>query len=257
MVDKSLSTGLELTKLRRAVLQMAHMSQEGHVPSALSIVEPIYFVFREWDLGIDGRDAFILSKGHGCLALYAVLAELNLIGKDDIESIGRHGSSLGGHPDSTKIRNVTASTGSLGHGFPIAVGMAYSKLHLASGGRVMALLGDGECNEGSIWEAALLAANHRLNNLIAWVDYNRSGDRAIALDSLADKWGAFGFSVIEVDAHDLEEISKALNSQQDKPVAIIGHSTKGKGVSFMENSPQWHHSLINEETLSSALRELT
>jgi transketolase len=243
-------------ELRRSILTMAFDSQEGHVPSALSIVEPIYTVFKEWDLGEGGDDTFILSKGHGCLALYSVLKSLDLITSEELKLIGANSGALGGHPDVTKVPSVRASTGSLGHGFPMAVGLAYSKKHFSKGGRVLALLGDGECNEGSVWEAALLASNHGLSNLVAWVDYNHSGDRAVSLEPLVDKWAAFGFQVVEVDGHDLGEISQALRMEREKPTAIISHSVKGKGVSFMENSPQWHHSLIDAGTFESAMKEL-
>ena len=246
----------ESLAIRRKILQMAHKAQEGHVPSSLSIVEPVLAVFTDWDVGPRGLDSFILSKGHGCLALYAALASKGLLKSQDLDSIGQKGSALGGHPDMTKIEGVEASTGSLGHGLPMAVGLAYAKMHFMGKGRVFALVGDGECNEGVIWESALLASHHKLRNLTVWVDYNRSGDRALDMEPLAAKWKAFGFQVFEIDGHDLQAIRATISIESDKPTAIIGNSTKGKGVDFMENSPQWHHSPINAEALALGLEAL-
>jgi transketolase len=246
----------DVTSLRKSVINMAHSAQEGHVPSALSIIEPVLAVFSDWDALEGGQDSFILSKGHGCLALYAVLGKFGVISDDELHRVGRVGGLLGGHPDMTKIPAVIASTGSLGHGLPIAVGLAYAKLHFEGAGRVFALVGDGECNEGAIWESALLAKQHRLRNLVVWVDYNHSGDRALDLGSLAGKWRAFGFHVLEIDGHDFQSVRHAIQASSDSPVAIIGHSTKGKGIAFMEDAPQWHHSKIDDQALADGLRVL-
>jgi transketolase len=243
--------------LRRSILSIAFNAQEGHVPSAMSIVEPLYVVFRDWDVGEGGSDSFILSKGHGCLALYAVLGNLGLVSPEDMKSLGSSKGILGGHPDMRKVPGVLASTGSLGHGFPMAVGLAYSKRYFSGSGTVFALLGDGECNEGAIWEAALLASTHGLSNLVAWIDFNHSGDRALSLEPLAEKWAAFGFRVLEVDGHDIQEIERALMLVGDAPTAIIAHATKGKGVSFMENAPAWHHSVLDEDSFEIAMKELS
>jgi transketolase len=242
--------------LRARILLSAYSSQEGHVPSALSIIEPILAVFEEWDVFPGGRDSFVLSKGHGSLALYAVLEDFNLIESGQLERVGRAGSLLGGHPDSTKIPGVIASTGSLGHGLPMGVGLAYSKKNFEAGGRVFVLIGDGECNEGSIWEAGLLASTHGLSNLTVWVDFNHSGDRAIQLEPLAAKWEAFGFEVIEIDGHDYPKVLTSVSTSNSRPTAIIGHTVKGKGVQFMENSPQWHHSNLDADTYMKAISGL-
>jgi transketolase len=248
----------ELNRLRLEILQTAHLAQEGHVPSALSILEPILSLYNSWDFHPSGVDTFILSKGHGCLALYVVLAEKGFIQKSDLDSFCKYGSVLGGHPDSTKINGVAASTGSLGHGFPLGVGMAYAKKYLSKDeGRVFVLLGDGECNEGSVWEAAMLVNHHNLGNLVTWVDFNHSGDRAVTLGDLASKWKSFGFEVEVIDGHDIGAISKSIGAINDRPKVIIGNSIKGHGVSFMENDPAWHHSVIDEETLRLAKQELT
>ena len=214
-------------------------------------------VFRDWDLTTGGSDSFILSKGHGCLAQYAVLGSLGMITPQDMKLLGASKGILGGHPDMQKVPGVVASTGSLGHGFPMAVGIAYSKRNFSVSGKVFALLGDGECNEGAIWEAALPASNYGLNNLVAWIDFNHSGDRALALEPLAEKWAAFGFRVLQIDGHNLQEIEMALKLEGDAPTAIIATAIKGKGVSFMENAPSWHHSVIDTKSFELAMKELS
>lgn len=247
-----------LNQLRLEIVRMAHRAKEGHVPSALSILEPVLAVHALWDVGPQGQDTFILSKGHGCLALYAVLAELGLIEQSELQRFCAFGGNLGGHPDSTKVAAITASTGSLGHGYPIAAGVAYAKKYLhGSKGRVFALLGDGECNEGSIWETALLANNHNLTNLVTWVDFNHSGDRAINLGNLEQKWTSFGFEVVSLDGHDMIAIKRVLSSNADRPLVILGNSIKGQGVSFMENNPSWHHAKIDDSALARATKELS
>jgi transketolase len=248
----------ELKRLRLEILLTAHRAQDGHIPSALSILEPILSVYSNWQFYPRGPDKFILSKGHGCLALDVVLAEKGYIQKSDLDNFCEFEGNLGGHPDSTKINGVTASTGSLGHGFPLAAGVAYAKKYLSRDqGRVFALLGDGECNEGSIWEAAMLVNHHNLNNLITWVDYNHSGDRAVGLGDLASKWESFGFEVRVIDGHDMDSIVAAVQTLSERPVVIIGNSIKGHGLSFMENNPAWHHSILSDEDLSLAKQELT
>jgi transketolase len=247
-----------LDQLRKRILEMAFLAQEGHVPSAFSIVDGLRVIYSVFDLNPGGSDTFVLSKGHGCLALYAVLEAQGLLSKEEIESFAKHDSKLGGHPDRTKIEAVSASTGSLGHGLPMAVGIAYSKAYLSNSpvGRVITIIGDGECNEGAVWEAALLASHHKLRNLIVWIDYNHSGDRAISSDLMRDKWQSFGFCVSEVDAHQESAIRQVLSRETHRPLAVIAHATKGKGISFMENAPEWHHKILDKETLESALKEL-
>jgi transketolase len=248
----------DLKRLRLEIVTTAHRAQDGHIPSALSILEPILSVYSDWQFSPEGPDRFVLSKGHGCLALYVVLADKGYIKKSDLDSFCEFGSDLGGHPDATKINGVTASTGSLGHGFSIAAGIAYAKKYLTrDGGKVFALLGDGECNEGSIWEAAMLVSHHKLNNLVTWIDYNHSGDRAVGLGDLAGKWESFGFEVLAIDGHDMDSIAGAIQAVGDRPIVIIGNSIKGHGLSFMENNPAWHHSILSDEDLRLAKQELT
>lgn len=240
---------------------MAFDSGEGHCPSALSIIEPVLLAHKIYNfLDSDGResgeDSFILSKGHGCLALYAILSMFGSIELKDLSRLGKDGSNLGGHPDRNKVEGVIASTGSLGHGVPIAVGLAYSKKYFSKVGKVLVLCGDGEANEGTIWESALLASEHKLDNLKIWIDFNKSGDRALKLDPLGSKFEAFGFQVVEVDGHDLVQVEEALRYTSDRPVAIISHATKGKGVRFMESSPEWHHKKLDLQFFKLAMADL-
>lgn len=246
-----------LAQIRIRVLEAAHLAQEGHVPSALSVIEPIYAVYENWDLKPGGLDSFVLSKGHGCLALYAVMEKFGHLSSAELESFCEFHSKLGGHPDSTKVSGITASTGSLGHGYPIAAGIAYAKKHFKGTGRVFALIGDGECNEGSIWESAQLVRHHNLKNLLTWIDFNHSGDRAIDPGDLFSKWQSFGFTTVEVDGHNLSEIKSVLDLQTKTPLAVIAHSIKGKGVSAMEGNPAWHHTRIDQEFLQQAILGLS
>lgn len=247
-----------LKELRREIVNTSFKSGSGHVPSALSILEPIFAVYRNWRIG-DGRedDSFLLSKGHGALALYSVLAFSGVISQRDLDEFCTAEGRLGGHPDSTKVPGVVGSTGSLGHGYPMAAGIAYAKRNLSSTGRVFALLGDGECNEGSIWETALLVSHHNLSNLLTWVDYNHSGDRALGLGDLSEKWRAFGFQVVEVDGHHFADVEEAINRKYSSPAVIIGNTTKGKGVAFMENNPAWHHTSMDKDAFDRAVEALT
>lgn len=194
-------------------------------------------------------DRFILSKGHGCLALYAVLGEIkNFCGYD---------SPFGGHPDSNKITGVEASTGSLGHGLPMAVGMALGSKIRKLDNRIFCLVGDGECNEGTIWESALLASHHKLSNLCCIVDYNHSTDRALKMSDIAAKFDAFGWYAVWIQGHNHREIEHALTYyRKDMPVAIIANTIKGHGVKRMENDPAWHHRAPTDQELAEILEEL-
>jgi transketolase len=245
-----------IRELRLRTAEVAHKAQDGHVPSAISILEPTYILFKEFDVTLGGANRFVLSKGHGILSLWVVMERFSLLGGAELDKFGTFSSPFGGHPDRLKAPQAVASTGSLGHGLPIAVGIAYSKLHFGPRGHVFSIVGDGECNEGSIWEAALLASHHKLANLTVWIDYNRSGDRALLLDSLSEKWKSFGFDVMEINSHDLASVRAALSFRSDSPVAIIAHSTKGKGITFMEDQPAWHHGIISDEDMAQIRGEL-
>lgn len=247
--------------LRRTILKTICQGGGGHIPSSLSIVEILTVLYHSIlninpeKPGEPERDRFILSKGHACVALYAVLAQRGFFDRRHLETFGKRGTILGGHPDMHKIPGVEASTGALGHGFPFGTGMALAAKMDKKNYRVFVLLGDGECQEGSIWEAALFAPQHKLDNLIAIIDYNKLQamdrlDKIVSLDPLVDKWRAFGWEVREVDGHDLfrlQEVFKAVPFATGKPNLIIAHTIKGKGVSFMENAPIWHYRLPNKE----------
>jgi transketolase len=209
------------------------------------------------------RDRFVLSKGHACAALYAVLAETGFFPLERLSTHYQDGSLLCGHA-SHKVPGVELSTGSLGHGLPVAAGMAYASHLSGRGHRVFVLMSDGECNEGSVWEAVLFAAHHRLKNLIAVVDCNQLqgiGHVAdvIRLEPFADKWRSFGWAVREVDGHDPAALRAALSAisyQPGRPSCVLARTTKGKGVSFMQNSVLWHYRVPAGDELQSALAEL-
>ncbi|MDD5680729.1 MAG: transketolase [Candidatus Omnitrophica bacterium] len=257
-------------EIRRSVLKTICSGGGGHIPASLSIVE-ILTVLYNGVLKVDpkdpkdpGRDRFILSKGHAGVSLYAVLADKGFFDKKHLDTFGRRGSSLGGHPDMHKVPGVEASTGALGHGFPFGVGVALAGKMDKKDYRVFVLLGDGECQEGSIWEAALFAPQHRLDNMTVIIDYNRLQamdrlDKIVSLDPLSDKWKAFGWAVREVDGHDilkLQNIFKSVPFEAGKANLIIAHTIKGKGVSFMENVPIWHFRLPNDGEKRIACAEL-
>lgn len=195
------------------------------------------------------RDRCILSKGHGCLAQYVLLAEKGFFPLDTLDTFCRRDSILGGHPEAAKIPGIEASTGALGHGLPIGVGRAIALRLQGSDARVFVITGDGEINEGSVWEAALSASKHRLGNLVVMIDYNKvqsAGATAEILDlePLADKWRAFGFATQEVDGHDVEALRGLLQKlpfAADRPSLVICHTIKGKGLSFAEGDANWHH----------------
>lgn len=241
--------------LRRYVIDAMRGGGRGHLGSSMSMVE-ILRVLYDSVLKFDpqnpqavDRDRFILSKGHGCLALYAVLADRGFFPVSELESFCRPTSRLGGHPERGKVPGVEASTGALGHGVPIGVGIALALRLQKSSSRVFVLTGDGEINEGSNWEALMAAAKHKLTNLTVMVDYNKlqSYGRTVDvldLEPLVDKFKSFGFVTHEVDGHDvsaLETIMEKLPFAESAPSAIICHTIKGKGFPFAEGNPEWHH----------------
>jgi transketolase len=195
------------------------------------------------------RDRCILSKGHGCLALYAILADKGFFPIETLDTFCKRDSILGGHPEASKIPGVEASTGSLGHGLPIGVGRAMALRIRKSDRRVFVVTGDGEINEGSVWEAALSASKHGLDNLTVLIDYNKiqsAGTTAeiLNLEPLDDKWRSFGFATAEVDGHDvgaLRSLLRRVPLAPRRPTAIICHTVKGKGIGFAEHDPEWHH----------------
>jgi transketolase len=241
--------------LRRLVFDALIAAGRGHPGPALSLIEIIRVLyddvmrFRPAEPGWNGRDRFILSKGHGCLALYAVLADHGFFPTATLKTFCAFDSILGGHPEYGIIPGVEASTGALGHGLSIGLGMALAQRIKNQDARVFVAMGDGEINEGSVWEAAMAAGKHGLDNLTAIIDYNKLqsyGPTAQVQDMepLADKWRSFGFAVTEVNGHDvaaLRQTFTALPVAVGKPSAVICHTVKGRGIPAAENNPDWHH----------------
>jgi transketolase len=241
--------------LRRLVVRALQGGERGHVGSSMSLIEIMRVLYddilryRPEEPKWRDRDRMILSKGHGCIALYVMLAEKGFIPLEALDTFCRRDSILGGHPESGKVPGVEASTGALGHGLSVGVGMALAARMQKRDSRVIVVMGDGEINEGSVWEAALCAGKHRLSNLTAVIDYNKiqsaGPTREIQdLEPLLDKWRAFNFATVDVDGHDvaaLGSVFKQLPLDKDRPSAIICHTVKGKGIAFAENDANWHH----------------
>jgi len=241
--------------LRRLIVRGLEGGGRGHVGSSMSLVEILRVLYddvlryRPHEPKWADRDRMILSKGHGCLALYAILADKGFIPIEALDGFCQRDSILGGHPESAKVAGVEASTGSLGHGLSFGVGMALAQRIRRRDNRVFVVMGDGEINEGSVWEAAMCAAKHKLANLTALIDYNKIQSAGFTrdiqeLEPLVDKWRAFGFAVTEVDGHDVAALRSLLRRvpvQADRPSAIVCHTVKGKGIAFAENDPNWHH----------------
>jgi transketolase len=253
--------------LRRLIVDALVGGERGHVGSSMSPLEILRVLYddvlrhRPNEPGWSERDRCILSKGHGCLALYAVLADKGYFPLDLLKTFCRKGSILGGHPEHGKVPGVEASTGSLGHGLSIGVGMALAARMRKRSNRVFVIMGDGEINEGSVWEAALCAGKHGLSNLVAIVDYNKiqsAGPTAEIqeLEPLQDKWEAFGFATLQVDGHDVGKLQHtfgALPLDVMRPTAVICHTVKGKGFPFAEHDPEWHHKSRVPSELGSQL----
>lgn len=255
-------------ELRGLVVRMLKGARRGHVGSAFSAIDVLRVLYDDvmrfdpkqpkWP----DRDRCILSKGHGCLALYALLADKGYFPMSELDRVCAADGILGGHPDANKVPGVEASTGALGHGLSIGLGMALHLRIVKSSAKVFVVLGDGECNEGSVWEAAMCAGKHRLTNLTAIVDYNKhqaygSTREVQDLEPFTDKWRAFGFAVREVDGHnisDLRSLFASLPVDPTKPTAVIAHTIKGKGAAFAENNMKWHHkNKVTDQEVESLL----
>lgn len=267
------SSTLDQTSIayRRDVLEIIRRAGRGHIAPAFSVIEIIRVLYEDvlrHDPGQplwEERDRFILSKGHACLALYVALARQGYFPREELLEFSRFGSRFGGHPEYRNPPGIEASTGSLGHGLSLGVGIALSGVLDNKDYRTFVLLGDGECNEGSVWEAALCAAKHKLQRLAVLIDFNRMQcygniSEVMPLEPFADKWRSFGFGVGEVDGHDpgaLKQILQAVPLVPGRPSAIICHTVKGKGIPSIEGDPAWHHKTgLNPEVINGLLAEL-
>ena len=256
--------------IRKDIVTMIHGSKSGHPGGSLSAVEVLTSLYFD-EMNVDARspkmedrDRFVLSKGHAAPVLYATLAEKGYFDKKELNSLRKMGAMLQGHPDMKGTPGVEMSTGSLGQGFSVACGMAMaSKLDNAPW-RVYTLLGDGEVQEGIVWEAAMSAAHYKLDNLVAFLDYNGlqidgEVEKVMNIGPIMDKFKSFGWNVIEIDGHDFDQIFAALDMAREtvgKPTMIIAKTVKGKGVSFMENNASWHGTAPTDSDLEKALAEL-
>ncbi|VFN02035.1 MAG: transketolase subunit A [Candidatus Kentron sp. G] len=254
-------------EIRRSIIRMVAAGRRGHIGPAMSLAEILrvlydsFLRYRTEQPHWPHRDRLILSKGHGGLALYAILAHKGFFPHEELDTFGQAVSRLCVHPERGHVPGVEASTGALGHGLPMGVGMALAARIRKQAYRVVVITGDGEINEGSVWEAALSAAKHRLSNLIVFVDYNKfqaygPTREVLDLEPLADKWAGFGFHVEQVDGHDipaLERLMTRLPPNPEKPTAVICHTIKGRGIDFAEAMPEkWHHkSRIPDEDIEA------
>ncbi|MGH9825701.1 MAG: transketolase [Blastocatellia bacterium] len=272
-VTRSVSRNGDLADLARTIrittARMIHRARSSHIGSCFSIADLLAVLYGRI-LRVDAlrpawpeRDRFILSKGHACAVLYAVLAEEGFFPKSWLDTFYQDGSALGGHAMHS-VPGVEVSTGSLGHGLSLGCGMALAGKREARPFRVFTLLSDGECDEGSVWEAVLFAGHHQLENLIAVVDYNKIQSmgrvsEVLDLQPFAEKWRACRWAVREIDGHNLAEIECALREapfEPNRPSCIIAHTVKGKGVSFMEDKLLWHYRSPSDDDLRAALAEL-
>ncbi len=259
-----------IRELKRRIYITAHKAGAAHLASSFSVIDLLYVLYckrvitydikNPWD---EKRDRLILSKGHACLALYVVLNEIGMVSDEELRSFCQPGSHLGGEPKLGSAPGIEASTGSLGHGLSFGIGVALACKMNGYRNKIYVILGDGECQEGSIWEAAMSAVKFGLDNLVVIIDNNRlqamdSVETIMGIRSWKNKWEAFGFEVAEMDGHNLEEIENTLRNENNSgsPKLIISNTVKGHGVSFMEGVPIWHFRMPNEKELEMVKREL-
>jgi transketolase len=264
------NTEILARRLRVHAVKMTNAGKSSHIGSILSMVDILAVLYGEvlfvdpQNPKLPNRDRFILSKGHAGAGVYAALAELGFFSIEKLSGHYQDGTNLSGHVSHKNIPGVEISTGSLGHGLPIGAGMALAAKRDEKKHRVIVILSDGECDEGSNWEAILFASHHKLDNLVVIIDYNKlqslaSPAETLNLEPFHDKWKAFGWNVLEVNGHDHEQIKLAfadVNRVPTKPTCIIAHTIKGKGVSFMENQVLWHYRSPQGDEFSAALNEL-
>ena len=258
--------------VRQDIIREVYSAKSGHPGGSLScadVMTALYFEVMNIDPADpakEGRDKFVLSKGHAAPALYAAMAERGYFPKEELTSLRHIGTRLQGHPSMKKLPGLEMSTGSLGQGISAAVGMALAAKLDKSSARIYTILGDGELQEGMVWEAAMSAAHYGLDNLCAVVDHNGlqidgKNDDVMRVNPIADKFKAFGWNVIAIDGHDMEQIVKAFADAKDvknsgRPTVIVAETVKGKGVSFMENQAGWHGKAPNDEQAAQAMTEL-
>lgn len=261
---------LNVAQLRKRIFMTAYSGGIGHLASAFSITEVLYALYMKGIMNHDplhpdweDRDRLIVSKGHASLALYAVLSMAGYFPEEELLSFCHPGSRLGGEPNPLEIPGVEAATGSLGHGLSLGVGMALALKVDGKPSRVYVVIGDGECQEGTVWEAVMSACHFKLGNLTVIMDYNRIQKMGyvndiMSVESWNERWRAFGWRVDETDGHDVEAVCRCLRMEgdADKPRIVIAHTTKGRGVSFMENAPAWHWRMPNNRELKILAREL-
>jgi len=259
-----------MKNIRKEIFLTAYSASIAHIASAFSIVEILYVLYEQGILHFDSqnpnwenRDYFILSKGHGSLALYYELYKSGFFSKEVFQSFSKPESILGGEPCYPNVPGVECSTGSLGHGLSFSVGVALAKRIDNRGEKVYCLVGDGECQEGTIWEAVMFAVHHQLNNLVILVDSNKiqkmdSLERIVGIHSWKEHFETFGCSVEEVDGHNIHEIKQVLEKENDsnKPKVVLLNTIKGKGVSIMENNARWHWKLPSKKELKCFMEEL-
>ncbi|MDP1689121.1 MAG: transketolase [bacterium] len=246
----------DLKQIRWDIVKMVHHAKEGHIPSGLSVLEILYAIYKNKNK----EDSFFLSKGHASAGLYAVLAHFGILKKEELDSFCDYDSWLGGHPH-RKEGCFMNSSGSLGHGFPIAAGFALSKKIKEEPGRVFCLVGDGECNEGSIWETAMYAEQLKLSNLVCVVDDNNSQIRAKISTNLVEKFRAFGWEAQEVDGHNIPDIESLIFKDSakvySKPFCVVARTIKGKGIKAMEDDMfSWHHKAPTDDELEKFKAEI-
>lgn len=254
-------------KLRTKVLEMISNAGSSHVGSAFSIAEIVTVLYSgilnisSKNVNDNNRDRVIISKGHAVAILYAVLAEKGFFPMEWLDTFYKNDTILAGHATSKNIPGIELSTGSLGHGLSVGCGMAYNSMLEQSNFRVVVLMSDGECNEGSVWEAIMFAGHHKLNNLLVIIDYNKIQSLGhtkdiLDLEPFVDKWKAFKWNVLEIDGHNMDEVYDAISLKSEMPTVIIAHTVKGKGVSFMEDTVLWHYRTPKGDELKEALIEI-
>jgi transketolase len=257
-------------KLRFRTIRNSYLTGTPHLGSCLSCIDLLVYLY--WNVlrvhpdapSDPSRDRLILSKGHAAPALFQVLAERGYFPVSDLDNYGHDGSIFGEHPPTpSHLAGIEAATGSLGHGLPMGLGMAIASAVTKTPYHVYVILGDGECNEGSVWEAAMLAAAQKVSNLTVLIDFNKwqatgRSEEIMSLAPLADKWRAFGWDVTEIDGHSFKAIATAIEDSQheDRPKAIVAHTVKGRGVSFMQDDNNWHYRIPSTEEVYAAAAEL-